>query len=96
MISRGQTVPEFERQLLLLPVGLHHQPLESRYGYHIVKVGRVTPGHALQFDDVKEKIADFLQERVRHKAIAQYIQNLISDAKIDGYDFSVDSSPLMQ
>jgi len=96
VISRGQTVPEFERQLLLLPVGLHHQPIESRYGYHIVKVGRVTPGHELKFDHVKEKIADFLQERVRHKAIAQYIQNLINDAKIDGYDFSVAASPLMQ
>lgn len=96
VISRGQTVPEFERQLLLLPVGLHHQPIESRYGFHIVKINRVIPGQALQFDDVKTKIAHFLQERVRHKAIAQYIQNLINDAKIDGYDFNVPATPLMQ
>ncbi len=96
VISRGQTVPEFERQLLLLPVGLHHQPLESRYGFHIVKVNRITPGQALKFDDVKTKIAQFLQERVRHKAIAQYIQQLINDAKIEGYDFSVPTSALMQ
>lgn len=96
VISRGQTVPEFERQLLLLPVGLHHQPLESRYGFHIVKVNRITPGQALQFDDVKTKIAQFLQKRVRHKAIAQYIQQLINDAKIEGYDFSVPTSTLMQ
>ncbi|HAJ85305.1 MAG TPA: peptidylprolyl isomerase, partial [Pseudomonas sp.] len=32
-ISKGQTVPEFERQLFRLPVGLCQQPLESRYGY---------------------------------------------------------------
>lgn len=96
VISRGQTVPEFERQLLLLPVGLHHQPLESRYGFHIVKINRITPGQALKFDDVKEKIANYLQERVRHKAIAQYIQQLINNATIKGYDFSVPTSPLMQ
>lgn len=96
VISRGQTVPEFERQLLLLPVGLHHQPIESRYGFHVVKINRITPGQALVFDDVKIKIAHFLQERVRHKAIAQYIQNLINDSKINGYDFNVPVSPLMQ
>lgn len=96
VISRGQTVPEFERQLLLLPPGLHLQPIETRYGFHVVKINRITPGQALKFADVKEKIAFFLQERVRHKAIAQYIQNLISDAKIEGYDFAVPVSPLMQ
>jgi peptidyl-prolyl cis-trans isomerase C len=96
VISRGQTVPEFERQLLLLPVGLHHQPLESRYGFHIVKINRITPGQALVYADVKEKIAAYLHERVRHKAIAQYIYTLIGAAKIEGYDFSVPSSPLMQ
>lgn len=96
VISRGQTVPEFERQLLLLPLGLHHQPIESRYGFHIVKINRITPGQALVFGDVKEKIANYLQERVRHKAIAQYIQTLISNAKIEGYDFTLPSSPLMQ
>lgn len=96
VISRGQTVPEFERQLLLLPVGLHHQPIESRYGFHIVKINRITPGQALQFNEVKTKIAQFLQERVRHKAIAQYIQQLINDAKIEGYDFSLPTSSLMQ
>lgn len=96
VISRGQTVPEFERQLLLLPVGLHHQPIESRYGFHIVKINRITPGQALVFGDVKEKIANYLQERVRHKAIAQYIQTLISNAQIEGYDFTIPSSPLMQ
>ncbi|WP_374379135.1 peptidylprolyl isomerase, partial [Pseudomonas fluvialis] len=37
-ISKGQTVPEFERQLFRLPLGLASQPLESRYGFHVVWV----------------------------------------------------------
>ena len=37
-ISKGQTVPEFERQLFRLPAGLCPQPLESRYGFHLVTV----------------------------------------------------------
>jgi peptidyl-prolyl cis-trans isomerase C len=45
---------------------------------------------------VKERIADYMNEKVRRKAIAQYIHTLISDAEIEGFDFSVSDSPLMQ
>ena len=37
-LSKGQTVPEFERQLFRQPQGLVSQPLESRYGFHVVYV----------------------------------------------------------
>lgn len=96
VISRGQTVPEFERQILSLPVGLHSQSIETRYGFHLVNINRVTPGQPLSFDECKEKIAEYLQERVKRKSISHYIQQLIAEAKIDGYDFSVPVTPLMQ
>lgn len=96
VISRGQTVPEFERQILVLPVGLESQPIETRYGFHLVNINRITPGQPLSFDECKQKIADYLQERVKRKELAHYIQQLISEASIEGYDFSIPSSPLMQ
>lgn len=95
-ISRGQTVPEFERQIVNAKPGLMPQPVESRYGYHIVHIARNIPGQVLPFSAVEQKIANYLNEKVRRKAVAQYIHRLIVDAEIAGYDFHLSSSPLMQ
>lgn len=95
-ISKGQTVPEFERQVFKAQPGLMPYPVESRYGMHVVDVLRRIEGDLLPYDAVASKIRDYLNEKVRRKAIAQYIETLISAARIDGYDFSVSSSPLMQ
>lgn len=95
-LSKGQTVPEFERQLFNCESGLAKSPIESRYGVHVVIVDNQVAGKALPFDMVKDRIADYLNEKVRRKAIAQYILTLISEAQIEGFDFSVSASPLMQ
>lgn len=95
-ISRGQTVTEFERQVFATEPGLLSRAVETRYGFHIVFVERKVPGAQLPFSAVKDTIADYLNEKVRVKAIAQYIQTLISAADIEGFDFGVSQSPLMQ
>ncbi|MAN50521.1 MULTISPECIES: peptidylprolyl isomerase [unclassified Marinimicrobium] len=95
-LSKGQTVPEFERQVFVAEPGLMPRPVESRYGFHLVYIERKIPGKPLTFDQAREKIAEYLNEKVRRKAIAQYIQVLIAEAEIEGYDFQVDGSPLMQ
>lgn len=95
-IGKGQTVPEFERQLFTLPEGLASAPIESRYGIHIVLIAHREDGRPLPFDMVETRIRDYLNEKVRRKAIAQYIEALISDAEIEGFDMNVSGSPLMQ
>jgi len=95
-LSKGQTVPEFERQVFVAEPGLMPRPVESRYGFHLVYIERKIPGKPLSFEQVREKIAEYLNEKVRRKAMAQYIQVLIAEAEIEGYDFQVDGSPLMQ
>ncbi len=95
-ITKGQTVPEFERQIFVAVPGLMPRPIESRYGFHLVFIERNIPGQPLPLTAVQEKIADYLAERVRRKAVAQYIEVLIGEADIDGFDFAVSGSPLMQ
>ncbi len=95
-LGKGQTVPEFERQLFNCQLGLASAPLESRYGVHVIYIDRRVEGKVLPYEMVKERITDYLNEKVRRKAIAQYIHTLISDAEIEGFDFSVSDSPLMQ
>lgn len=95
-LGKGQTVPEFERQLFNCSLGLASAPVESRYGVHVVYLDRRVEGKVLPYEMVKERISDYLNEKVRRKAIAQYIHTLVMDADIEGFDFAVSDSPLMQ
>ncbi len=95
-LSKGQTVPEFERQLFRCEPGLVASPIESRFGIHVVYIAHQEPGQPLPYDMVATRIRDYLNEKVRRKAIAQYIESLIQQADIEGFDFKVSDSPLMQ
>jgi peptidyl-prolyl cis-trans isomerase C len=95
-ITKGQTVSEFERQVFSAEVGLIAHPIETRFGYHLVYIDHKEPGLQLPFEAVKSRIEDYLNKKVERKAIAQYIQLLIADADIEGFDFNVSSSPLVQ
>lgn len=95
-ISAGQTVPEFERQLMRLPEGLAGQPIESRYGMHVVFIDQRIEGRQLPFDLVRESIRADLIERVWNKAVVQYLETLIGNAEIDGIVLRGATSPLMQ
>ena len=95
-LSTGQTVPEFERQLMRLPVGLAGQAIESRYGYHIVEVLQRIEGELLPFATVRDKISVELSQRTWHKSIAQYLQVLVAQANIEGITLRGAASPLLQ
>ena len=95
-LSAGQTVPEFERQVFRAGPGLMPAPVESRFGYHIVEVVHHIDGQPLPYEHVRERIRDYLNEKVRMKSTAQYIQTLIQETRLEGFDFSVSDSPLMQ
>jgi len=85
-LSRGQTTPEFERQVFSLPEGLANFPIESRYGYHLVEIEKRVEGEQLPFNMVKAKINRYLNERAQRKAISVYIRELIDKATIDGVE----------
>jgi len=83
-ISKGQTVPEFERQLMNMPIGLGDKPIESRYGFHVVNISRKIEGKPLDYDMVSDKVRGYLVHRASHLAIQAYIQGLVEQAEITG------------
>jgi peptidyl-prolyl cis-trans isomerase C len=96
-IGPGQTVAEFEAALGALPVGeVAPEPVETRYGFHIVHVNRRIQGRELPFEIVQPRIAAWLGDRVRHAAIRQYIGILAGRAEIAGIDLAAHASPLVQ
>ncbi|HXF54407.1 MAG TPA: peptidylprolyl isomerase [Hyphomicrobiaceae bacterium] len=86
-ITERTTTPEFEQALLRLQPGeMTRAPVETRYGFHIIRLDRHIPGQALPFEAVRERIAQYLEERSRRLAVAQYIARLASRAQIGGID----------
>ncbi len=84
-IARGDTVPEFETFLAALEEGqLCSVPVKSRYGAHVLRLDKKVPGRDLPFEAVKDRIADYLQERSWRQAVSDYIERLASYATIDG------------
>jgi peptidyl-prolyl cis-trans isomerase C len=61
-ITPGQTTPEFEKALLgLKPGAMTPVPVETRYGFHIIRLDRRINGVELPFARVEQGIATFLR-----------------------------------
>lgn len=83
-IGKGQTVPEFEKQLLRLPEGLAETAIESRYGFHVVRINRKVEGKPLEYQMVAEKIKHYLSQKASQLSIQAYIQGLVEKAEVEG------------
>jgi peptidyl-prolyl cis-trans isomerase C len=96
-VSRGQTVPEFEAALADAPVGaVMVQPVETRYGFHVIILDQKIEGEQLPFELVQTRIASWLAQRSQETASRQYIAMLAGRAAITGIDLEAATSPLAQ
>lgn len=86
-LSMGDTAPEFDAALRAMTPGeITAQPIASRFGHHIIRLDRKIEGRLLSFELVRERIADYLVDRARHMAIAQFVARLTARAEITGID----------
>ncbi len=83
-ITRGQTTPEFDRQLFMLREGLVAMTIESRWGHHVVQVDEISRGEPIRYEDCAEKIAGYLELQVKQNALHQYLQILSSRYPVIG------------
>jgi len=82
-ITRGQTVDEFETAIARMCEG-ELSIIETRFGFHIVRLDRRAPGQGMPFELAHERIADYLAASVQRRALAQYVSLLASRAEISG------------
>lgn len=96
-LTRGQTVPEFERVIFSLEPGkTAPKLLESRFGLHIVRVERRVEGGTLPFETIRADLARHLAEQVRARALRQYLKILVGQAHIQGIELDGAQTPLVQ
>ena len=66
--SKGQMVPEFEEVAFNLELGVVSQPVETQFGFHLIKVENKEEGNSKSFDEVSARISNnILQERQNFK-----------------------------
>lgn len=88
-IGSGDTVPEFEAVLDILNAGdLHPEPVETRFGIHIIRMDEKAEGQQLPFDAVKHQIMEKLEQVAWAKAAQTYTQKLVNNADVEGIDLS--------
>ncbi|MFZ6771311.1 peptidylprolyl isomerase [Undibacterium sp. SXout7W] len=96
-IGRGATVPEFERALFAAePNSIIPQLVETRFGLHIIQLGRKVEGRLLPFDEIESRIAAAMHQASHDHAVRQYLQLLVGRASISGIDMPGADSPLVQ
>jgi peptidyl-prolyl cis-trans isomerase C len=96
-VERGQFVPEFDKAIFgTRTTGVLPALVQTRYGFHVVSIVRRLPGRQLTFEQVRQRIAASLSERVQARALAQYIRVLAAEADIQGIDLDAAASPLLQ
>lgn len=96
-LQRGDTVPEFESALFEGgETGMLPQLVRTRYGFHVVSIERRIPGRQIEFESVRERIAEELRERVQAKAMEQYVRVLAATAQVEGVDLGAATSPLVR
>lgn len=85
-LEHGQATPEFDRQVFRLRAGLAAFPVESRWGYHVVQVDEIAAGEQQEFEDVRNRISDYLELQVQQREVQHYLQELQARFDVRGLD----------
>jgi peptidyl-prolyl cis-trans isomerase C len=78
-ILKEEMVPEFGSVAFLLKKGELSKPVQTQFGWHILKVEDIREAQALPFEQVKEDI----KNRLREETLQNYLKDLTKDAEVE-------------
>lgn len=81
--SPGDAVPEFEAAAKALKPGeITKEPVKTKYGYHIIKMEKVTPEKQKSYAEVKEEVLTMLSDKAKQDKINKYIEEARKKSQI--------------
>ena len=82
-IAHGQTVPAFDQAAFPLKVGETSDVVETPLGFHLIQKAQEERGKVLAYDDVQDKVRDFMIHARRGEAIAAYVRRLRAEVVVE-------------
>lgn len=83
--TRGKMVPEFEEAAFTLAIGEVSNPVQTQFGYHLIKVEEKTKEAAKSFEEVKDQLKVNLLSQKQNATYINFINKLKQeqDVKIE-------------
>ena len=83
-ITRGRTVPEFEKEAFSLAKGQISPVIQTDYGFHILRVDDKTEAHLKTLDEVKPQIEQVMTQEKAKNAAEALSRAVEADARTGG------------
>lgn len=88
-LASGDTVPEFEAALQELAEGaITREPVESRYGFHLIRLDARARGAVLPFAAVLPHLREAQEKAAWVHASRAYVEQLAAGARVTGIDLA--------
>jgi peptidyl-prolyl cis-trans isomerase C len=81
--TKGQMVPAFDQAAFTLKTGEISDIVTTQFGYHIIKVTDRRAPSTVPFEQVSERIKEFLAEQQKQQKATAFIDSLKQKAKIE-------------
>ncbi|MCK4727485.1 MAG: peptidyl-prolyl cis-trans isomerase [Desulfobacterales bacterium] len=83
--KRGQMAKPFEDAAFALKPGEVSDIVETRFGYHLIKVVDKKPKSMIPYQDVKDRLGQYLKQEKARKEVSLYVEKLKQEAKIERF-----------
>ena len=83
--GRGQMVKPFEETAFTMKPGQVSNMVETRFGYHLIMVTDRTPEGTFSYDEVKDRLQQYLRQQKVQAAMTEYVETLQGKAKIERF-----------
>jgi peptidyl-prolyl cis-trans isomerase C len=83
--NRGQMAKAFEDTAFALEPGEVSDIVETRFGYHVIKVVAKKPKSTIAYEDVQDRLGQYLKQQKVKKELSLYVEKLKQKAKIERF-----------